>query len=214
MATTAFDAALAFIWRPENDGQGFHNDPRDPGGATSWGVTFSTWCGWQIMHGARPTLEIFKTLGPAELTPLYRTLFWNAIHGDELAPGVSLMVFDAAVGSGPGNAARWLQATVGVTQDGAIGPVTLAAAARSIPARLVNSLASEREAFYARLPTFAVYGRGWDRRCEDCRRLALSLAGAPAVDLAPEAGSQLTTDDLNARSLAGGAFPVKPDDQS
>lgn len=173
---TTFDDAMAFVWRPENDGQGFHNDPRDPGGATTWGVTFTTWSGWQRLHGYTSLLDDFKRLEPKDLRPIYRALFWNAIHGDALPAGVSLMVFDAAVGSGPGNAARWLQQVLGgLVVDGAIGPATLARVHAVDPAEVVNYLADRREAFYADLPTFPIYGRGWDRRCEDCRAEALRI---------------------------------------
>ncbi len=174
---SAFDDAMAFNWRPENDGQGFHDDPRDPGGATSWGVTFATWTAWQALHRAPADLETFRALPATAFLPLYHTLFWTAVQGDSLPPGVSLSVFDAAVGSAPAHAARFLQAVVGTVQDGMIGPVTLAAARALVPAQVITCLCEEREAYYARLPTFRIYGRGWNRRAEDCQKLALTIAG-------------------------------------
>jgi lysozyme family protein len=180
-----FDAAIAFVWRPDNDGQGYHDDPRDPGGATTWGVTFATWSAWQRLHGTTPTLAAFRVLGPDDLRTLYRALFWNACQCGALPLGVGLVVFDAAVGSAPLHAARWLQQVVGVTQDGEIGPETIAAARRMPPVVTINALATTREAFYASLPTFRVYGRGWDRRATDCCLLALSMAGAH-TDSTPE----------------------------
>jgi lysozyme family protein len=191
--TDPFDTALAFAWRPENDGQGFHNDPRDPGGATTWGVTFGTWSGWQRMHGAVPTLAAFQALGPDDLRPLYRALFWNACRCDSLHPAVALVVFDAAVGSAPAHAARFLQSVLHVAQDGAIGPVTLAAAAQQPPAHLVNALTLARESFYAGLAAFRIYGNGWDRRAEDCRRLALSMCAEPDHPAAHAATQETTT---------------------
>lgn len=170
-----FDIALAFNYRPENDGQGFHMTPNDPGGATSWGVTFGTWASWQRMHGAGALLSVFQTLGPDDFRPLYRAWFWNACRCDSLPLGVGLTVFDAAVGSAPAHAVRFLQSVLHVDQDGECGPITLAAAASASPAHVINELCMQREAFYASLPTFRYFGRGWDRRAEDCRRLALSL---------------------------------------
>ena len=42
--------------------------------------------------------------------------------------GTDYCVFDTAINSGPGRAAKFLQEVVGVTADGAIGPRPLAAA--------------------------------------------------------------------------------------
>lgn len=176
-ATDLFGTALGFIWRPENDGQGFHDDPSDPGGATSWGVTFATWSGWARLHGLRAvTLDAFKSLGQPDFSPLYQAWFWNACCCGDLPAGVGLSVFDTGVGSAPAHAVRFLQSVLGVAQDGLIGPATLAAAVRTPPRRIIDALCVQRETFYASLPMFRIYGNGWDRRAEDCRHLALGLA--------------------------------------
>ena len=187
--TDPFETALAFIWRPDNDGQSFHMTANDPGGATSWGVTFSTWASWERLHGRQPALAVFRTLGMADFRPLYRAWFWNACRCASLPPGVDLTVFDAAVGSAPAHAARFLQSVVGADQDGEIGPLTCAAAARMPAADVINKLVATREAFYAALPTFRYFGRGWDRRAEDCRALALSMAAPNNTEPARIAGT-------------------------
>lgn len=171
-----FDIAMDFVWRPENDGQGYHDSPFDPGGATTWGVTFDTWAAWCRLHKTMPTLSTFRTLGPLALLPLYRAWFWNACRCGDLPLGVGLSVFDIAVGSAPAHAARFLQSVVGTIQDGEIGPITLAATAALPAPHVINELCVQRESFYASLPTFRVFGRGWDRRAQDCRTLALSMA--------------------------------------
>lgn len=211
MSEDPFDPAFAFVERPDNDGQPCHVTPNDPGKATAWGVTFATWSAWQRMHGATPTLAAFQALTMADTSPLYRALFWNACQCGSLAPGVGLMVFDAAVGSAPLHAARWLQSVVGVPQDGAIGPQTIAAAGRMPAARIINALATTRESFYASLPTFRYFGNGWDRRAEDCRRLALSMVAKSSVAPSqsdsnePTSGADSTdstADTLNAGELS------------
>ena len=69
-----------------------------------------------------------RALTPALVGPLYKRKYWDKVAGDLLPSGLDYAVFDAAINSGPGRAAKWLQELVGVTADGAIGPGTLAAA--------------------------------------------------------------------------------------
>lgn len=168
-----------FTWRPENDGQGPHVTRGDRGGATSWGMTWRTWCGWCQANGLpAPAPEEFLALDRTAFEPAYHVLMWNAVQADRLPAGVDLCVFDFAVGSGPFWAAKLLQMIVGVAQDGRIGPVTLAAVARQDPRDVIDALTLRDEAYYASLSDFRVFGRGWDRRREDCKRLALEMAHA------------------------------------
>jgi lysozyme family protein len=46
---------------------------------------------------------------------------WHAINGDELDPGLALILFDASCRHGAGQAARWLE-VAGGDGDPAIGP--------------------------------------------------------------------------------------------
>jgi lysozyme family protein len=85
-------------------------------------------------------------------------------------------VFDAAVNSGPGRAAKWLQACVGVEQDGGIGPKTLAAAAAFDPAELVEDYAKRRLSFLMDLPHWGPFGKGWGRRVAAVQTVATSMA--------------------------------------
>lgn len=175
------DVALPFIWRPENDGQPFHDDPRDAGGATSWGVTFSTWAAWRRLHAQPAWYATFQTLPRGAFAALYRALFWQAVRGDEVHPAVAVSLFDAAVGSAPLHAIEFLQTVLGVTVDGIFGNTeTMPAVRHADPADLVRDLWKQRDAFYSELPTFRIYGNGWERRAVDCERLSLSLITAPA----------------------------------
>ena len=62
-----------------------------------------------------------------ETGAIYRARYWDAVAGDELPEGLDLAVFDFAVNSGPVRAVAYLQAALGVAQDGIVGPVTLGA---------------------------------------------------------------------------------------
>src|SRR5690606_31556608 len=85
---------------------------------------------WGISKRSYPALDI-KRLTRAQAVEIYRRDFWLAQQCDKLPPAIAFQLLDAGVNHGRGNAIRWLQAAVGVTQDGAIGPVTLAAVRRA-----------------------------------------------------------------------------------
>jgi lysozyme family protein len=175
VAAENYPPCLAFTWRPENDGQDLHNTPGDHGGATRLGVTIATFSAWRVAHGQPiPTPAGLAAASTGELSELYRAWFWHPPQCDALPIGVDLCVFDFGVGSGPGTSARQLQAVLGVTQDGAIGPRTLEAVAAMSPTDLVTKLCKRHGLFYLSLgqPQFE---RGWLRRNTDRLGLALSM---------------------------------------
>ena len=57
-----------------------------------------------------------------------------------------------------------LQRALGVRQDGALGPVTLAAAAAADSGLLVARFSGARLQLLADLPTWPSFGKGWARR--------------------------------------------------
>ncbi|TGT80746.1 glycosyl hydrolase 108 family protein, partial [Mesorhizobium sp. M5C.F.Ca.ET.164.01.1.1] len=85
---------------------------------------------------------------------LYRRFYWDAVAGAELPAGLDYAVFDFAVNSGPGRAAKYLQAVLGVTQDGRIGPETLAAARAKPAGVIIDALCDARLAFLEKLLTW------------------------------------------------------------
>lgn len=153
--------ALAIILKHEG---GFVNHPADPGGMTNLGVTKSVWENWT----KKPATEAdMRSLTPEMVGPLYKHNYWDAVRGDDLPSGVDLCVFDCAVNSGVGRAGKLLQRVVGTTQDGQVGPGTLAAVAKMQPETIIAEFCHHREAFYRSLDTFAVFGKGWMRRLDE-----------------------------------------------
>jgi lysozyme family protein len=153
-----FDAALAAVLHHEG---GFVNHPADPGGMTNLGCTKKVWEEW-VGH---PVDErAMRALTPADVAPLYKAKYWDKVRGDDLPTGVDYVVFDAAINSGPGRAAKWLQEVAGVTADGAIGPGTLGAVQSHDPAEIVRKYQARRLAFLEALPTWGTFGKGWGRR--------------------------------------------------
>lgn len=164
-----FDAALKAILHHEG---GYVNHPADPGGMTNLGVTKRVWEEWV---GHEVDEKAMRGLTPEMVAPLYKVKYWDKIKGDELPTGVDYCVFDAAVNSGPGRAAKWLQACVGVEPDGGIGPKTLAAVAAFDPKELVEDYAKRRLSFLMDLKTWPTFGKGWGRRVAEVQTSASTM---------------------------------------
>lgn len=164
-----FDEALKAVLHHEG---GYVNHPSDPGGMTNLGCTkrvWEEWCGHEVDEKA------MRALTPADVAPLYKSKYWDKIKGDDLPAGVDYVVFDAAINSGPGRAAKWLQSCVGVEPDGGIGPKTLAAVAAFDAKTLVDDYAKRRLSFLTDLPTWPTFGKGWGRRVEEVRKAGLEM---------------------------------------
>lgn len=165
-----FETALKEVLKHEG---GFVNHPDDPGGATNKGITIATYRKWIDKNG---TVEDLKRISDTQVAKIYRSVYWNAVKGDDLPYGIDYAVFDFGVNSGPTRAAKYLQAVLGVAQDGKIGPVTISAAKAADPAKVIAALCDRRMSFLQSLKTFTTFGKGWTRRVNDVRSLALQMA--------------------------------------
>lgn len=87
-----FDAAFKALIDHEG---GYVNHPKDPGGETKFGITKRSY----------PHLNI-RDLTLDDARAIYRRDFWDRLQCDALPVAARFQVFDAAVNSGPGNAAR------------------------------------------------------------------------------------------------------------
>ena len=164
-----FESALEAVLHHEG---GFVNHPADPGGMTNLGVTKKVWEEWV---GHEVDEKTMRGLTPEIVGPMYKAKYWDKVKGDDLPSGVDYAVFDAAVNSGPGRAAKWLQGCVGVEQDGGIGPKTLAAVAAMNPVELVDDYANRRLSFLMDLPHWGTFGKGWGRRVAAVQTVAATM---------------------------------------
>ena len=153
-----FDDALKAILHHEG---GYVDHPKDPGGRTNLGCTQRVWEEW-VGHPVDE--KAMRGLTPELVAPLYKAKYWDKIKGDELPTGVDYVVFDAAINSGPGRAAKWLQTVVGAVPDGAIGAGTLAKVAAIPAADIVEKYQQTRLQFLQSLQTWDTFGKGWGRR--------------------------------------------------
>lgn len=199
-----FARALALVLKSEG---GWSDNPADPGGATMKGVTLTN---FRHYVQADATKADLRNITDAQLAVVYRKFYWDAIGGDALPDGVDYAVFDFGVNSGPGRAARYLQAVLGVPQDGSIGPATIAAAAAKPAGYIIDHLCDTRLAFLQRLPTWPTFGRGWSARVASVRMEALKMTAQTGQPAAPAPAQPIPVSQAPAARPAPPASPPPP----
>lgn len=153
-----FPKALAFVLRPDVEG-GNDDDPHDPGGRTSRGITQSEYTAYCQLHGS-PGGDVWGMTQPT-CEQIYHVSYWNP-YCPILPPGLDLLFFDTAVNEGTHEAILLLQRSIGVIADGHFGVVT-AHAVKTIamlPATL-NTFTMARKNAYRQTRNFRRYGKGW-----------------------------------------------------
>ncbi len=177
-----FEHCLAHVLRHEG---GYVDNPKDPGGATNFGITRRTLARWRNISPwwKLPKSQV-KSLKQPEVKAIYRSLFWDRCRASLIPAGLDYALFDFAVNSGPSRAIKHLQALLGVARDGIVGPVTLDAigrfSSRKGTGELIRALSDRRLGFLRRLAGFKTFGRGWTRRVASVRRVALAAVSEPA----------------------------------
>jgi lysozyme family protein len=139
------------------------NDRRDPGGHTNLGITQSTLNHARHIIGSLPATV--DKLSQDDALEIYQALYWHPVRGDELPLGVALIVFDAAVNQGVGDAVRFLQLAVKTVPDGVFGSHTLKAAQLADPRATILEVGARRMFDYMQLDHLEDrFGLGWSRR--------------------------------------------------
>ncbi len=159
-----FEQALAYVIGHEGGYTAAASDPGNwTGGRCGAGECRGTH--WGISAAAYPQLDI-QALTEAQAADIYRRDYWDRAACGRLPPPLALLVFDAAVNNGVGQAVRWLQAALKVKQTGVAGPDLAAAieAQAGHGAALCAEFQAQRLAFMAGLPTWRTFGTGWSRR--------------------------------------------------
>lgn len=174
MARKTFDLIKPLLLRHEG---GYVDHPRDPGGATNYGITIATLSSWR---GQPVSKTDVRNLTKEEAIAIYKARYWDTICGDDLPSGLDYAVYDYSVNSGPGRAAKELQRVVGAKVDGAVGPMTLAAVREcgKTPEQMVVEICDRRLVFMKRLRTWGTFGKGWSRRVCEVKDKGVSLASS------------------------------------
>lgn len=204
MTASNFDRALSLVLQYEG---GFTDDRRDPGNWTGGKVGVGQLNGTKkgIAAASFPHLDI-KNLTDAQIAEIYRAKYWNRVRGDELPSGIDLSTMDGGVNSGPARSVRWLQAVLGETQDGAVGPITLDAARKADAPKTIKAHCAKRLGFVQSLAIWNTFGKGWSRRIANVEATALSwvLTKAELEAEAKKAADQATKQGGGAVVVAGG----------
>ncbi|WP_238481586.1 glycoside hydrolase family 108 protein [Pseudochrobactrum algeriensis] len=172
---------------------GYVNNPKDPGGATKYGITHRTLAAHRGVASVTPAQV--RALSKEEAIEIYRRSYWVQSGGDLLPVGIDFMAFDYGVNSGPAQAVKSLQRVVGVTADGIVGGQTVAAV-KAFKGDLIAAYAAERLRFMKTLKTWPTFGRGWQKRVISVEAQARGLhQGVVLVDDAPSAPAKANPKD-------------------
>ena len=164
-----FQKSLARVLKHEG---GYVNHPRDPGGATNKGITQAVYNAYRKLN--KKSLESVRFISDTDVRQIYKRQYWDKVSGDKLPPGLDYAVFDYAVNSGVSRAVKYLQAQLGVAQDGVIGLMTLNAIGKqtdglTVLVEFIRTYCENRVSFLRRLKTFTTFGKGWLRRVQGSR---------------------------------------------
>lgn len=149
----AFDALIG------NEG-GYSDNPKDPGGATMWGVT-------ERVARASGYTGSMQDLPRDTAKAIAKKLYWDPLHLDAFDPRVAFQIFDANYNGG--HPILWAQGASGAKVDGLMGPRTIAAVQAVPPWQFILKWNSLRLRYYTSLPTWNTFSKGW------CRRIASNL---------------------------------------
>lgn len=202
-----YTTAMGHIRRDEG---GYVNHPRDPGGATNFGVTQAVYDAYRKRLGL--AVRSVKLITEAEVEAIYRTQYADKVRHDDLPAGVDYATLDAAVNSGVSRGAKWLQAAIGVLADGQVGAQTVAKAKSSDPVQTMKAICSRRMSFVRGLTNWATFGKGWSRRIAGVEangvKLAVAARGGSKASVTETLRAEAATAAKNATSqktLAGSA---------
>lgn len=145
-----FDRAAAILLKIEG---GLNDDPADDGGETKYGIS-------QRWH---PGVDV-KNLTWEQAKAIHKTERWDKCRCDELPWALALSTFDAAVQHDAGDAARFLQSSVGAKVDGLIGMNTLNQANTCDLSEAVGKFAAARAFHMLGLEDWPHFGKGWVKR--------------------------------------------------
>ena len=149
---------------------GYVNDKDDSGGATNFGISLRF---YKANIDSNATKQTIKDLTKEQAKKIYKDHFWIKAYDQILDEQIASDVFDFAVNAGPKQSHRSLQRALNavgekVSEDGVLGPLTLAAVNRADQGALWGALRATRGEFYRRLaerkPSQQKFLRGWLRR--------------------------------------------------
>ena len=177
---------------------GLSDDAADRGGFTKFGVSTAFLTDIASTQAGRDTLDrmgiilpvtrnTIRNLTESQAASLFRWQMWDALKLDLIPLRPAVVLYDAAVNSGPRQsvlfAQRGYNACVAYGQpldvDGIMGPVTRKAMQQADTDKILMAMIDQREAFYQRLvnkdESQEVFLHGWLNRVDDLRNYVRGL---------------------------------------
>jgi lysozyme family protein len=161
-----FEKSLELVLQHEG---GYINHPSDPGGRTNLGVTQRV---WENYVGHKVDETEMRSLTKELVAPLYKSRYWDAVHGDQLPSGADYLAFDFAVNAGAFRSIKTIQRALNITADGIIGPVTVKAIQDTNAEEFIDNFTDAKENFYKGLANFQTFGKGWLNRVAESKKAA------------------------------------------
>jgi len=160
-----FEAII--FWEKET----FTNDPRDPGGATKWGITIA------LLRSIRPgsTVDDLKKMTRLDAKEIYYQAFWLQYKCEQFPAALALALFDGCVNQPALHVKKYMQQALGIPADGVFGKKTFAAAKACDVKHTLTEFMGRRAVRYATRENVTTYGRGWFNRMFDIHRRCVEL---------------------------------------
>lgn len=147
--------------------KGFTNDINDNGGATMVGVTIGTYRSYCKYKGWKtPQVKDLQNMPYKIWRDVVHTMYWNKWKADTIADqSVANMVVDWLWHSGAVTIKK-VQALLGVTADGIVGPKTITALNndKEVKTKVYNARKAYFEAIVKKNPSQKKWLKGWMNR--------------------------------------------------
>jgi lysozyme family protein len=157
---------------------GNDDDPDDPGGRTSRGITQREYDAYRVIKNKEGVMlpgDVWEAPDWA-VENIYLISYWQPhCDHDHFPHGVDYSYFDMRVNHGGRWATRLLQRALKIPDDGSIGIVTRTALMEADPRELLAEIKAVRQRYYQKLYWYKKYGKGWTRRNEFVYRRALAM---------------------------------------
>ena len=183
--------ALQFTLKWEG---GYTNHPKDPGGATNFGIIQVRYDEYRKFKGLR--LNPVKNITVAEYIEIYDKYYWDPVRAQYVDGTLGLVLFDTAVNMGVGGCLSRLQAVLKVPITGtftkAISDKIHDADQTDVALKVCQLRIKKRYDRVKQRPDQKVFLDGWLNRDRDLINKVKSMAGISAMSIEEEAEPDVT----------------------
>ena len=149
---------------------GYVNDKDDAGGCTMAGITIGT---YRKYYGSKKTCTDLKFITQKEWLHIFKKGYWDKMKADDIInQSIAQLCVDMCWGSGPITSIKKIQRTLGLKDDGIVGPKTLAALNADPHKEVFDKLWQMRYEWFhqiAQKGNNKKFLKGWLRRLNDIK---------------------------------------------